>query len=65
MRDLAIGVVAGTAAGAALSSVLARLIGNVAAVDVLTTGASIPADPRCRHRRRIPAGVARPARASR
>ena len=40
-RDLAVGVVAGTAAGAALSSVLARLIENVAAVDVVTAGASI------------------------
>ena len=34
-------MVAGPAAGAALGSVLARLIENVAAVDVLTAGASI------------------------
>jgi len=41
MRDLAIGVVVGIAAGAALSIVLARLIENVAGVDAPTTGASI------------------------
>lgn len=41
MRDLAIGVIAGLAGGAALSQLLARLLENVAAVDVLTTGASI------------------------
>jgi len=41
MRDLAIGVVVGIAAGAALSIVLGRLIENVAGVDAPTTGASI------------------------
>lgn len=41
MRDLAIGGVVGLAAGAAFGRLLARLMENVAAVDALTTGASI------------------------
>jgi putative ABC transport system permease protein len=41
MRDLALGAIVGLAAGIALSQLLARLMENIAAVDGLTTGASI------------------------
>ena len=41
MRDLTLGAIVGLAAGIALSQLLARLMENIAAVDGLTTGASI------------------------
>jgi ABC-type antimicrobial peptide transport system permease subunit len=41
MRDLAIGAVAGLAGGVALSVLLARSLENVAAVNAITSGASI------------------------
>jgi ABC-type antimicrobial peptide transport system permease subunit len=41
IRDLAIGILAGVAAGTALCALLARSLENVASVDAITTGSAI------------------------
>ena len=64
MRDLAIGAVAGLAGGIALCMLLARSLENVGAVDAITTGVVDRPDRRRRHRRGVPAGAARHARAA-